>query len=323
MSKIRKVLMISIFIVIGFTVPVMLLVITDNQLNIRISREFYSDNAVTFFVEGSDRNDIEYIMKNMNKGDILYGEINGNCRGVYVNDHKTTFPVIDGRSFQNTDYFTDKKLALIGRNLRDNCKMINGKYYYILQDELYEVIGTLGIESASLLDNYIWINLDAMLNTFSPDGFYVLDGSKKCGDILHDANLNNIVSEVEAEEVGIKAMYKERNIGLIIFVLLLVCFFICVSICISYWLESQKYLLSVKRLCGISNFNILFDLLKDFITTCSLSYFCGSIIAVFLWKSSYNGSVLLFTLSISVILILLSFIPVVLYLKNWTNSLLR
>ena len=118
-------------------------------------------------------------------------------------------------------------------------------------------------------------------------------------------------------------MYKERNIGLIIFVLLLVCFFICVSICISYWLESQKYLLSVKRLCGISNFNILFDLLKDFITTCSLSYFCGSIIAVFLWKSSYNGSVLLFTLSISVILILLSFIPVVLYLKNWTNSLLR
>ena len=41
--------MISIFIVIGFTVPVMLLVITDNQLNIRISREFYSDNAVTFF----------------------------------------------------------------------------------------------------------------------------------------------------------------------------------------------------------------------------------------------------------------------------------
>lgn len=55
--------MISIFIVIGFTVPVMLLVITDNQLNIRISREFYSDNAVTFFVAGSDRNDIEYIMK--------------------------------------------------------------------------------------------------------------------------------------------------------------------------------------------------------------------------------------------------------------------
>lgn len=308
---------------IGFTVQVMIHVITDNQLNIKISREFYSNNAVTFFVAGSDRNDIEYIMKNMNKGDILYGEIDGYCRGVYVKDNTNTFPLTDGRSFQYTDYFTNKKLALVGRNLRNECKIINGKCYYIIQNEPYEVIGTLGIESSSLLDNYLWINLDAMLDKFSSDGFYVLGGSKKCGDILNDASLKNIVSEVEAEEVGIKAMYRERNSGLIIFVLLLVCFLICVSICISYWLEGQKYVMSVKKLCGISNLNIFFDLWKDFITTCSLSYFCGSLIAVLLWKNNYNGSALLFSLFLSIILVLLPFIPVVLYFKNWTNSLLR
>lgn len=323
MFKIRKVLMAAVFVLIGFTIPVMLRIVSDNQLNLKISREFYSNHAVTFFVTDSGRNDIEYIMENMNQGDILYGEIDGYCRGVYVKGHKNKFPVIEGRGFQDTDYFADKKAALIGRNFREDCEIINGKRYYIYRNEPYEVIGILGIESPSLLDNYVWINLDAMLDTFHSDGFYVLDGGRKCGDILKDPNLIHIVSEVEAEEVGIKAMYQERNTGIIIFVLLAVCFFICASICISFWLESQKYVLSVKRLCGIPNFNILFDLLKDFIITCGLSYLCGSIVSVFLWKSSFNAPALLITLSVTMLLLLFSFIPMVLYLRNWADGLLR
>lgn len=274
---------------IGFTVPVMIRVIADNQMNTRINREFYSDQAVSFFATGADRNDMEYIMENMKEGDILYGEIDRYCRGVYVKDHKNALPVIEGRSFQSTDFFAGRKLALIGRNLRNDCKMINGRYYYMLQKEPYEVIGTLGIQSPSLLDNYLWINLDAMLDTFSPDGFYVLDGGRNCGRILHDVRLTDIVSEVRPEEVGIKAMYKERSTGLVIFSLLLACFLICASVCISFWLEGQKYVMTVKRLCGIPNFYVRLELWMDLIITCGLSFCCGSLIAVLLWKNGLPG----------------------------------
>ena len=79
---------------IGFAVPVILHIISDMNLNIRISREFYSNHAVAFWTADSDRTDIEYIMGHMEKGDILYGEIDRYCRGVYVKNGRSTFPVI-------------------------------------------------------------------------------------------------------------------------------------------------------------------------------------------------------------------------------------
>ena len=153
-------------------------------------------------------------MGHMEKGDILYGEIDRYCRGVYVKNGRSTFPVIWGRSFQKSDFFAGKKVALIGRNRRNDCQTIDGKAYYAVQGELYEVIGILGIESPSLLDNYLWINLDAMLDFFQSDGFYVLDGGRKSGNLLQDTSLGDIIREADIEKMGVRAMYKGRSTGL-------------------------------------------------------------------------------------------------------------
>ena len=323
MPKIRKALLAAIFMMIGFTVPVILHVISDMDLNIRISREFYSNHAAAFWAAGSDRADIEYIMEHMKKGSILYGEIDRYCRGVYIKDSRGAFPVIWGRSFQSSDFFAGKKVALIGRNRRDDCQTIDGRTYYAVQDELYEVIGILGTESPSLLDNYLWINLDAMLDVFQSDGFYVLDGGRESRSLLQDDALGSIISETEIEKVGVRAMYKERNTGLAVFVSVLLCLLICAIISISYWLESQKYPLSVKRLCGVSDFHILLDLLGDFMLTCSPCYLLGSAAAILSLKSRYSRLDVLYALTVSVLLIPLSMVPVILYLRNWTNRYLR
>ena len=323
MPKIRKALLATIFMMIGLAVPVILHIISDMNMNIRISREFYSNHAVAFWTADSDRTDIEYIMGHMEKGDILYGEIDRYCRGVYVKNGRSTFPVIWGRSFQKSDFFAGKKVALIGRNRRNDCQTIDGKAYYAVQGELYEVIGILGIESPSLLDNYLWINLDAMLDFFQSDGFYVLDGGRKSGKLLQDTSLGDIIREADIEKMGVRAMYKGRSTGLAIFVLVLLCLLICAVISISFWLENQKYPLSVKRLCGVSDFNILLDILKEFTLTCSLGYLIGSAAAILLLKNRYSRLDVLYALSASIMLIPLSIAPAILYLKNWTNRYLR
>ena len=83
---------------IGFAVPVILHIISDMNLNIRISREFYSNHAVAFWTADSDRTDIEYIMGHMEKGDILYRTA------------EVRFPSYGGGAFRNQIFLPVKRL---------------------------------------------------------------------------------------------------------------------------------------------------------------------------------------------------------------------
>jgi len=275
MHKVRRILIVFIFIVIGMATSFTFFVFERNNMTIKISQEYYSDNAVAFFVSGSSKADMEYIMNRMDEGDILYGEIDRYSRGVYMKGDADDLPLVWGRGFRETDFFTNKKVALVGRKILEECKVIDGTYYFPIQNDLYEVIGVLGISSDSLLDNYMWINLDAMLNIFHSDGFYVLDGSKNCGEVLQDSFLEEIVEEVEKEEVGIKAMYENSRFSQWVCILLLVCLFAYAGIITFFWLEYQKYPVSIKKLCGIPRRYILWDLVKEFMILCCSGYLCG------------------------------------------------
>lgn len=323
MRKIGKILIVIIFVVIGIATSVTTFVFESNIMTEKISQEYYSDDAVPFFVTGSSKADIEYIINCMSKGEILYGEINKYSRGVYMKDCKVDVPLIWGRSFCETDFFTNKKVALIGRKLLVNCEIINGIYYYPIEGNLYEIIGILGMSSASLLDNYLWINLDSMLDIYHSDGFYVLDGSDNCSDILQEPILEGIVEKVEKEEVGIKAMYKNDTVNQNVCALLLLCILICAWTIIIFWLECQKYPVSVKKLCGISNKNIFGDLVREFAILCCSGYSFGNIATVLAIKSMYSSYNHTYSLKIMILFILFALVPVILYLKNWTNRFLR
>ncbi|ABW19769.1 ABC transporter permease [Alkaliphilus oremlandii] len=114
---------------------------------------------------------------------------NNQIRGVLVKGKVGSPKILSGRFFNESDFFSEKKIVVIGENMVQHTYEENEKKYISLFDNAYEVIGICGYGLNSIMDNIIFYNLDSVY--FSEWGIYS-DGRIKNVELKRDMSLNLI-----------------------------------------------------------------------------------------------------------------------------------
>ncbi|WP_462391780.1 ABC transporter permease [Clostridium cadaveris] len=120
------------------------------------------------------------------------------ANGIYLNENLKVSPsIIEGRFFTKDDFSISysKNLAVIGKGLLDNTKIINGEKYIFFNNEMYKVIGVMGDKKRQMMLDYTLIfNLkDLFIENEFPktnDYWYIssLDESADLYGVIDKAN---------------------------------------------------------------------------------------------------------------------------------------
>lgn len=78
---------------------------------------------------------------------------NEQLRGVLVKGSVNSPKILEERFFNETDFFSNKKIVVIGENMIEHTYEKSGKKYISLFNDIYEVIGICGYGINSIIDN--------------------------------------------------------------------------------------------------------------------------------------------------------------------------
>ncbi|MGW8956239.1 ABC transporter permease [Paenibacillus sp. NPDC055715] len=143
--------------------------VKQNEIN-TLSRSLYNEDSI-FFTLKSHEKPMDWSKIDTSQSYTIFSELETikvkheiqDIRAIYFKNDTYLPPMVSGRYFSNRDFYNNKRFAVIGKNVdRINTKKQNDKYYYKYQDENFEIIGTMGAEYSSKLDNTILLNIDGV-----------------------------------------------------------------------------------------------------------------------------------------------------------------
>ncbi|ABR50255.1 hypothetical protein Amet_4174 [Alkaliphilus metalliredigens QYMF] len=200
--------------------------------------EYGTDNLKDLF-ESENINDYVIFDDSLN---------NPQLRGVLVKGNVNLPKILDGRFFNETDFFANKKLVVIGENMTEYTYAENEKRYLSLFNDSYEVIGICGYGINSIIDNIIFYNLDSIHH--ADWGIYSIDGNNvaKTNLILNTiSNLGEIEIIID-ENQGIKRLLGyERHSHRVIYPIIIL-------IWILFFIKSRSFFLTIQKTLQVSKF---------------------------------------------------------------------
>lgn len=201
--------------------------------------------------------------------------------------------MIKGRFFYEDDFNKNNKLAVIGKNLKDEIIVKNGENYYYIENEYYKVIGIMGDrKEETSCDSSVYINLDSLIKdntSFYLQGHYILQSKGENEEIFQDVkniyeNKNVIVREKISENQSPISkilnkidVYSIENIIKVIIVLIL-----NISLTTIYWIKRKSRIIGIKRAMGATKNRISLEILKELSTVSIISFFIGYLSYLFI-----------------------------------------
>ncbi len=178
--------------------------------------------------------------------------------GPYVN-----FPMKSGRFFRAGDLKKGNAIAVIGKNLESQKYIRDGKDYIHVDGGEYEVIGVIGYEEETIIDNYVYINMLAKEEILATT-IYTMDIWDESSAIADDylELLGKMNSEVEK-------LSETQTYGMTIFpkilygrwfIWLFLCDLLCIAVVSGQWIRLQKQEMCVRRLVGGTVFRIMWQM---------------------------------------------------------------
>lgn len=322
-------ILIIMFIFIGFCSVLFTSISNENDLVKKISQGYYSDQAIFFKVKDLNMDDLDLITECLEKDDILYKVLDDNIKGVYFKGNKNPFPIIEGRTFEASDFSNKEKVALVGKNVKGQ---MNEVEYMDYLGETFRIIGILGIHSSSALDTMSYINLDS-ISFFDTEGIWSLDGNgnidttfEKIQDILQREGYE--VTEIDQSLPGTQRIYQNDGIYEFIYIALWICLLFSTLAITYYWIQRKDNYIAIKKLCGFSNKEIFLDLLKSYVGFALFGYIFGIVITISsalfgLFQIQLYNIVQVKYLLIPLVGIITCFIPLALMMRSWTSERLR
>lgn len=205
-------------------------------------------------------------------------------RSMYFSKNYVNLPMISGRFFSKKDFVPESYVAVIGKALQDAVVEENGESCIYINNVKFKVIGILGYEEDTKLDNYIFINGYHQNKIFTYQVFTIDCFGKNAvncvGDIVDDINEN---AKAKAEIISggenfwdsalvSKVMYGRWFIGI------LLCNIISVLLISVEWVKRNKREYCIRRLVGANHRQIIFLLVKRY---------CGFIVVAFVFSYLY------------------------------------
>lgn len=173
----------------------------------KISNSMITSNSVYFQTQG-ECIELDKIYEFLPEQGILYNYLSWdkNQKGILLKNNIPNVPILNGRFFNKNDI--KEKVAVVGKNIMsglDDKKIIN------VNGENYKVIGVMGVDYDTRLDDEVWLILNE--ENINAEGTFILDGLNEKA-ILSYLGLSNIWSEVlilDRENIGILEAIDREN----------------------------------------------------------------------------------------------------------------
>lgn len=182
-------------------------------------------------------------------------------RYIFFNRQYANLPMEQGRFFNRSDFEPDKNAAVVGKNKKGEIYERNGQKYIMVQGIECDVLGVIGYENQTLLDDYIFVNLLAGIEKNTH--MYLIDlFSNENADLLIKSCLDNMqLQGFSGEVLTVGENYSDSIMPQIYsvrwLIILVVCCFLCLILISGQWIYQQKREICIKRLNGASLQNVI------------------------------------------------------------------
>lgn len=187
---------------------------------------------------------------------------------IYYNERFVNFPMRYGHFFTKAELKSGKNMAVIGKNIESSIKEQNGNKYIKLNGKYFRVIGIIGYDRDTIIDDYIYISV-GQADGITDGNLCTLDiwGKDTGADEQFAENLSE--NGVLAEQRAGTAAYSESVFVDILygrwFIAIFVCDLLCIAVISVQWIKRQQREICIRRLVGAKNLQVLGHILAKYI----------------------------------------------------------
>lgn len=278
-----------------------------------IAPDFLSGNHVLVEIESQkdDKNvvttqDLLNFCENNGNCMMLYREFAwGHGKSVYLKGDVPFEPqIIEGRNFTKADFNQHTPTVLIEESLRNKCIEKNGKYYYVHENNDYEVIGIfkrpVSRAYASWKDSssLYYVNMAATFGTnlnVPIVGNFIIDSGEESNETFDEfitfakqINPDIVVQgrqEISTSMENLVESIADSAIILIEFGATALLVLLNIFSVTRYWLEGRKKEIAVRMLSGGRSHRIKSMILIDYLLILTIGYGLGLIFAILLIRT--------------------------------------
>lgn len=202
---------------------------------------------------------------------------------IYYNERFVNFPMRYGHFFTKAELKSGKNMAVIGKNIESSIKEQNGNKYIKLNGKYFRVIGIIGYDRDTIIDDYIYISV-GQADGITDGNLCTLDiwGKDTGADEQFAENLSE--NGVLAEQRAGTAAYSESVFVDILygrwFIAIFVCDLLCIAVISVQWIKRQQREICIRRLVGAKNLQVLGHILAKYILYTVVSMVLSTLICM-------------------------------------------
>ncbi|UXC32909.1 MULTISPECIES: ABC transporter permease [Bacillus] len=262
------------FFVISFIVALYSHYLTDQQRVERISNSLYSN--VSVYVEISTKEPFNWNRFDDQKDYTIFKEASDGdtkVRGFFTKGPIEDPPILEGRFFNSSDFYNHKKVAVVGKAIKD-------REYFLYEGEKYRIIGRMGLEKPTPLDQQTLINIDALEESKEESmNYYVIDdysSMKNMKNQLHNMfDKKTAINIKDKEKKGLNRVMGTDKQNQFVFYILLCVIALTSSFISVYWIHRKTMLITIQQLIGFQQKEILKSLILQYFVASQLFYLLG------------------------------------------------
>lgn len=202
---------------------------------------------------------------------------------IYYNERFVNFPMRYGHFFTKAELKSGKNMAVIGKNLESSIKEQNGNKYIKLNGNYFRVIGIIGYDSDTIIDDYIYISV-GQADGITDGNLCTLDiWGKETGaedQFTEELSENGISAE---ERAGTDAYTESLFVNILYgrwFIAIFVCDLLCIAVISVQWIKRQQREICIRRLVGAKNSQVLGHILSKYILYTVVSMVLSTLICM-------------------------------------------
>lgn len=231
-------------------------------------------------------------------------------RLIYFNKSYVNLPMQQGRFFKKRDFKEDYYCAVIGKKLLDKTYEKNKKRFLSLLGREFEVIGVVGYECETVMDDYIYIN-GLIPEKIFDSSLYQIDFLEAGRE---DEILQYLYEELQKKDVIMESLTRGENFFNSIvprllysrwFFVMFMCVLLCLILLSIEWINYQKKEIGIRRLLGATNGKLAVLLGKRYLRIILLSGVAGGLYSVIFWPNYKSFLLVGYSITIPIITIFL------------------
>ena len=194
-------------------------------------------------------------------------------RGICVMGEAQTPPILEGNYFDSSTSWTDRPAVVLGKQYRGAVTRSGGKMYYRYRNVEYEVIGIMGDEVESRLDQMILMDFKSALRITGINTEYVLDTGRESdltqvgqdiADLFHSPAEVLIILDDGYRPSVIADLLSDGAVMGTLYILILMSFSLSTLLVTFIWLRFRRQLIFAYFLCGYEKHSQAFEICRRF-----------------------------------------------------------